>query len=249
MDKPIKITKKIKFGFSDLMRNIDPNYKFTLKDVLRACVNSEISLTVLQEIIHCPYLEEYWKEMNSKKFKNDGDIEYLELSWASEINEYDGKIDSGHMWNFNGMGKEGVISEDIIKFSSKAEINKLKKENYRQSYAIEFTPMYELSNYDIRIEKYLSVSDWRKYEKLKTKKDFEDIYTKLDVQPSITLVELLYWIFWELSFCGSPKQRDDKGDEIGEIVKEFEKAKAEGTLNDITIPWEEAKKKLIDKFK
>jgi len=248
MEKPIKITKSLKFNFYDLMRDVDTEHEFTLRDVLNACMKSKIPLEILQAMLRCNYIEQYWKEMKSKKFKNDGDgIEYLELAWNGTIDEYKGKQDSSSSWHFNGVGKKGYIPDDLLGFCSKKEIAKMKKEGYRQSYAIEFRPMYALANFPIKIRKEIKIEDWRNYKKKLKKK--EDIFTIIDVQPSITLMELLYWIFWELSFCGSPEKRDGISADLDERVKELDKAKKEGRLDEITVPWEEVKKNLKKKVK
>jgi len=250
MEKLLKINKNLRFNYTDLMEVIDPNHKFTLKDVLRACVSSKIPMNILKSILQCDYIEDYWKELNSKKFKNDGDIEYLQLSWVSSIDEFQGVVDSGHSWEFSGIGKEGVIPQDIVDNFPKKEIERMKKENYTQSYAIEFTPIYKLAGLPIQIKNSINVEDWRGIREAKNKKKFYDkMNTALDVQPSITLIEVLYWILWELSFCGSPEQRDEKKEDITSRVDEYKKAKEDGTLDQIMVPWEDVKKKLMDKFK
>jgi hypothetical protein len=245
----IKITKSLKFDLWDLMKQVDPDYNFTLRDVLNACMRSKIPIEQLQEMLQCRYIEDYWKEMKSRKFKDDKDrdLEYLELAWTGDIHEFDGRIDCGSSWDFYGVGKEGCIPEDLLKWSTKKEIAQMKKDGYRQSYAIEFSPMYTLANYPIKICKELRVEDWRDYKKKIKKK--EDLWKTIDIQPSITLMELLYWIFWELSFCGSPEQRDGKLEDIGNTVEELKKAEEEGRLEEVTVPWEEVKEKLENKVK
>lgn len=246
MKNMIKITKKLKFNFCDLMEPIDYDHKFTLKDVILACKNSKIPIEVLSQILRCSYIDQYFDEMQSKKFKDNGCIEYLELSWVGRIDKFGGKEHSGHSWHFNGIGKEGVIPEDLLKNCTKAEIKEMKKNKYRQGYAIEFTPMYELSNYPIRVCKKIYVSDWRDYKKKKHPRDLEKT---IDIQPTITLLEVLYWIFWELSFMGNPERRDKKSEELNEAAAEITKAIDEGRIDEVTVPWEEVKKKLKKKFK
>jgi len=231
MEKLLKINKNLRFDYCDLMKTVDPNHKFTLRDVLRACIQSKIPTTILEDILQCDYIVDYWKEATSKRFRNDGEMEYLELAWLSEIDEFDGEENSGHHWCFHGIGKEGHIPDQ--EHLTKTEIKKLKKEKYRQGYAIEFSRMYKLAGYPIKIKNKISVEDWRGIDNVPQshKKDFYDnMTTELDVQPSITLIELLYSIFWELSFCGSPEQRDDKCENISKTVDDFKKAKQDGTL-------------------
>ena len=248
MEKPVKITKSLKFDFWDLMREVDPDHEFTLRDVLSACMRSNIPIDILQAILRCNYIKDYWKEMKSKKFQDkDRDLEYLELAWMGDVHEFDGEINYSSYWSFNGIGKKGQLPDDILKHCTKKEIAKMKKEGYRQSYAIEFSPIYTLSNYPIKICKELKVEDWRDYErKIKKKKD---LWKTIDLRPSITLVELLYWIFWELSFCGSPEQRDGKLADLDKSVKELDDAIKEGRIDEVTIPWEDVKIDLKNKVK
>lgn len=245
MEKLLKINKSLEFDYSDLMRVVDPNHKFTLRDVLRACINSKIPIEVLKQIIQCDYIEDYWKECNSKKFRNDRGMEYLELSWISEIHHFKGVTDSGHVWSFHGVGKEGVIPQDIINHYPKKEIDKMIKEKYREGYAIEFTPMYKLTGLEIKINNKINVEDWRGIDKTTNKKRFyENMNTELDVQPSITLIEVLYWIFYELSFCGSLENRDTMMSKVLSRVDDYKKAKKEGTLKVVNFdklkkePWD-----------
>jgi len=249
MEKLLKINKNLKFGYADLMEVIDPDHKFTLRDVLKACVSSKIPMDILKSILQCDYIEDYWKELNSKKFKNDGEIEYLQLSWISSIDEFEGVVGSGHAWDFSGIGKEGDIPQDLIDNCPKKEIERMKRENYTQSYAIEFTPVYELAGLPIKITNSINIEDWRGVNEAKNKtKFYNNMNTKLDVQPSITLIEVLYWIFWELSFVGSPERRDEQINILNERVDKFKQAEKDGTLGEITIPWEDVKKKLKDKY-
>jgi hypothetical protein len=57
-------------------------------------------------------------------------------------------------------------------------------------------------------------------------------YKKLGVAPcTFTLLDVLGELYWEISFYGSPEDRDRKGTELGDSVREIEDGRA--TL----IPW------------
>ena len=71
MDDGIKITKDLKIDFDDLMLRVDFSHEFTLRDVLRACVHSEIPIEILQAMLRCNYIEDYWKEAESKDFDGE----------------------------------------------------------------------------------------------------------------------------------------------------------------------------------
>ena len=52
---------------------------------------------------------------------------------------------------------------------------------------------------------------------------------------SFTLLEVIYGIFFELSFHGNPKERDEMGNELVETIKKAEADMAEGRLNSISM--------------
>lgn len=215
MEKPIKITKKLKFDFYDLMREVDTNYEFTLRDVLRASVNSKIPLPILCQILNCNYINEYWEEAKSKKFKNEKDIEYLELGWIGNVDDFNHQISSNSTWQFYGVSKKGFIPEDLKEFCTPQEITKMKKEGFQQTWAIELSPIYTLTNFPIKICNNIKIETKKKNKKFDCK--------TIDIKPSISLIELLYWIFWELSFFGSPKQRNNQNEELKNMVKNIKK--------------------------
>jgi len=226
-EKPIKITKTLQFGFEDLMRKVDVDYEFTLRDVINSVVNSKIPLSFLKEMLHCSYLEEYQAEMKSKRFKSDANIEYLEVYWLGDRDE----LADGSSWSFHGVGPEGFVA-DPGHYSTE-ELCKLLYETeggYRQNWAIELSPMYELANYPVKISKEMIIADWSK--------DGID-NKKIDFKPSITLIELLYAIFWEISFFGNPTKRMKEKEALDKSSKEIDEAIKNGTIDNITMSLEE----------
>lgn len=240
MDNKVKITKDLRFGFEDLTKTVDTSCEFTLRDVLTVCINSLISTDILSDILRCNYIDRYFEEMNSQPFKRGGNVDYLEVYWWGGKHIYDGQREDDSGWCFHGIGKLGHIPKDVLKYG---KLSAKEKKEYRQAIAIEFSPMYTLADYKIKIGKKLIVTDYDVDVKKK------DINSEIDFQPSITLIELLYAIFWELSFCGSPKQRDDKMDNLQKQIKEFKKAKKQGKLNKIYVSHEQVKKDILKKIK
>ena len=90
-------------------------------------------------------------------------IEYLELSWGASIHKYKGENDYSDWWDFHGVGKEGIIPDDLIDSKTKIE----DPENFRQTYALEFTPLYELADFEIKIAENIVIEDFcdKKYER------------------------------------------------------------------------------------
>jgi len=236
-DELIRITNKLNINWSDLVRPVDFGHEFTLRDLLRAAVSSSsIPVKLMQFILRCPYVSEIWDECRSRSFSRAGGefIDYLEIYWIGDKHEWSGKVAMGHMWGFHGVGKRGVIPDDLKKNKVRVEDPK----NYRQAYAVELTPMYQLSGLPVRVCGTMYFVDY---------KDLDD---DKDVKftPSISLLELLYWVLWELSFCGGTKERDGKLKEIKHSYDECKKALADGSwkkkfrrLNTKALKWEKIK--------
>ena len=220
MTDMIKIDSNLRFDFFDLMTDVDPDHEFTLRDVLEACKNSKIPIEILEEIIQCRYLKEYFEEADKEDDDNEPDdepMECLELYWIGDSDTYDRIQNMSHQWGFHGVGQKGVIPKDILEHSTEEEIQEMKDNGFRQAYAIEFTPVYQMADLPIKISKEMQITDWDK--------SYGDGMCKtIEFRPSISLIEVLYSIFWEISFCGSPEQRDDKMKSLGEALEEYKKS-------------------------
>lgn len=229
----IKISSALQFEFKDLFCNVDMDSDFTLRDVLNISINSQIPLAILEDILHCGSIQELWEEAYSQPFADKGDIEYLELKYGVSRHTYKKRICDSSGWSFYGVGKKGVIPKDLTENGVAVE----DPENYRQGHAIEFSPMYELADYPIHFDRAIS------FENYDVKKLVLD---DIPVRPQITLAELLYAVFWELTFCGDIQDREDKLAELKGTIESFEKEKAAGTLK--TIPFEDVKRHFEEKF-
>ena len=142
MDNTIKITKDLIFDFDDLMKDIDFRHEFTLRDVLRSCMNSKIPLDILQPLLRCNYIKDYWEEAESKEFKEDmGGMEFLEVYWEGSCDKDEEEEICSSGWSFHGYGVD-------------------KDEGFSQGYAIEFSPMYDLAGFPIKIKKEMRIEDW-----------------------------------------------------------------------------------------
>lgn len=241
MDKII-IDEDVDLDYSDLGKKVDFSVPFTLRTILNmVCFSSYIPLDTMQRMLCCPFLFEYLEEAQ-KQEKNPRDgmekIEYLEVYWEGDKMTTKGITDCSSMWSFHGMGEKGYVSEDVKEhmFSD----GKVDPE-YRTSFAVEFSPINEIADYEIRIRKEMIFEDW-------DSKEEDKKYVKYPFTPDISLFELLYAIFWELSFAGSPQERDGQMVELKRRVDEIEEAKANGTLDQIMIPWETVKENLRKKF-
>lgn len=240
----IKITPELEFDFKDLMEVVDTTQPFTLMDLFSVCKNSKIPQDILTQILQCDY-HAFCEEAESQPFQDKGDIEHLELVYTGERNDDDYGDSTG--WIFDGVGKEGVVSKDVP-----YDPNEPIPPGWRQRYAIELSPLYELSGYQVKIAKRIWIDDWKGMEerskgKKKTKEDYDSLRKEIEVQPSITLIELLYNVFWELSFFGSPECRDEQKADLKRTIAEYEQSKADGTLE--IIPSSVAEESVLNNLK
>jgi len=83
MKNNIIINKDLRFDYEDLMVLVDLDTPFTLRDVFKATMQSVIPRNVIKRMI-CPWIEDYWNEMESKPYEKHNDIEYLELVLMGE---------------------------------------------------------------------------------------------------------------------------------------------------------------------
>lgn len=207
----LKITKDLIFDYSDLMREIDVSHEFTLDAILKICQNSKIPQDILCQILRCNHIFDLCKEADSKPFEDDGNIENLRLHYTMDISEYKSEITCVDSWIFDGVGRAGCYDSKIEEFIKEED-----RKTYREHYAVEYSPVYKLKDYMIKIEKGIKVLDWRK-----ENAEFEKGWTE-EVTPSITLQTLLYSIFWELTWCGSPEERDSSLEYLKGVVGEIE---------------------------
>ena len=117
-----------------------------------------------------------------------------------------------------------------------------------QSYAIEFTPINELIDCKLELNKKYVINDFREEthnawkaldDELKSKHSFE----AFSATKEFTLNEILSGLFHELTFFGSSKEKADKANEI--------KARMDDALAhpENLIPWEDVKKRIEERLK
>jgi len=106
-----------------------------------------------------------------------------------------------------------------------------------ETYALDFTPINKLVDCDIRLDRTLEVIDERK--ESQNKNPDGPLYpTLFKTNKDFSLRNILHGIFWELSFHGGPKSRDQKREELMETMRRIDAGEEE------LIPWEEIKERL-----
>ncbi|MFA5312796.1 MAG: hypothetical protein WC375_05655 [Methanomassiliicoccales archaeon] len=225
-ENKVKLYANLKIQLSDLMKIVDCMVEPTLRDILSIIKNSDIPMETWGCLLRCNYIQEYIDEVEKHLFKNDGEIEYLELYWgASKCDEY--KDGDGSWWGFHGVGKLGVIPQDLIDSGFDKDLG----EDFRQGYAIEMSPLYSLSEYPIKIAREICITNF----------DNGCKDNVVQVRPSITVLEFFYYVLWELSYFGSPSERNAQAAELASRVQEIKEDLSSGNIK--LIGNEEAKKK------
>jgi len=104
-----------------------------------------------------------------------------------------------------------------------------------ETYALDFTPINKLVDCDIRLDRKLDITDEREESRNKSQEG-PICPTLFQTNKNFSLRNILLGIFWELSFHGGPKSRDEKREEIMETMRRIDSGEEK------TIPWEDIKK-------
>ena len=150
-------------------------------------------------------IEMWEEEFNLDPDEKDGDITYLEVYRI--LNIWGGKI-SGEIWFDNYLSFHGIAENYVSKHSDG-------KEPYDQSFAVEFTPLNNLKEIEIRANEMFQITD-----SSGDKVGSEDVI--VDEKEPLTLFDFLGTILYEISFSGAPEQRDKKIDELNKRIENID---------------------------
>lgn len=175
----------------------------TLRDVF-LLINRDLNF---YKIFIRNWVEEIVEEGLNSKFKREDTkserIDYLELYWHYEVDKFNKeKTSQLCMPTFPGFHGVGV------------------SENKPTNWAIEMGPLSRIIGLPLKLKDKLLIFD---YDKFKIgKKKYNDKYKgEIYKSPSYSLGQILYGIIWELSFFGSPKDRDAKSAELDKQIEEI----------------------------
>jgi hypothetical protein len=201
--------KRIDNTVSCLYEYCDIQKSITLADIF-VLLRKEMPI---YRIIIGNWVEEIVNEGVTGRVKDDKDIEFLELYWNPETSIYKGQrtIEGLNFPELHGLGYK--LKEDHEDGYKKGD---------RIPYAVEFTPVNELMNCKIKLNKDLKFSHWNHDVKDRDSKYYTD---KEGWEVQYTLGHILYGIIWELSFLGSPKDRDKKKKELEKTVDDIKTGK------------------------
>jgi hypothetical protein len=224
----LRLTPGYRLRMVDLMREIEIAEDFTLAELCLAIRDSdEIDLDTLSALIHCqlaPFIEECLHPGVS--IRPSPSVSAIHVAWRCE---YDHPEET--RWpptttlrlDVYGVGE---IWKDHLPGGQWYEAGK--DVSHCNTYAIELTPLNELRHLPITIDPTMCVacSD-------------DPGRTPLEIPaPRVTLLQLLYALFWEFSFFGTPAKRDMQMAELKETVRQIESGEVQ------TIPWDQVKEEL-----
>jgi len=201
-----------------LMRNCGIEEGIVFEDILLLTESLDLYPVLSPLFTRGPWLKELVDEGLTPDLFNNSSIDELIIGWICSIQD-----------DYENEG-QSVLETYVHTYG---KIN-----NDNDTYGIDFTPLYELKNCKIVLAREVEISDEQRASF--DKDNYPTVIAK--THKEFTLFEILHGLFWELSFHGSPKNRQEKLEEIQESIRQIDSGEAE------TIPWEEVKEKLQKKL-
>jgi hypothetical protein len=185
----------------------------TFKDLLNLVEPYTEQLSMM--LTNGPWLKDLIEE-GKKPVVDDDDtkIEYLEVCRAAEINRYSNQDELTEYATIHGIGDGGP-------------------------WALGFSPTNSLTAYELRLNEEVSIYDWRSW-KPGRESSSKGPPVLATVRKPFTLLEILYGVFWELSFHGAPADRDARMESLNDTIKRIDSGEEK------LIPWEDVKRELGD---
>lgn len=219
--KETDISSKLLLHFHDACEFEDG---LTLKDVFT--LTKPFATVLSPALTHSPdWMLEIIEEGLSPT-ENKSNLSCLKLEWMASLTSYSKKETPYLQVDTNFVGLGPIPADDKL------------YENWPDKnvdYAIDMTPANQLAHLPITLNEYFDLRDERE--------GYNPSAVIAKVRKEFTLFDILFGIFWELSFFGSPVNRDKEKKEIERRFEEIKSGKAE------LIPWEDVKKRLESKIK
>jgi hypothetical protein len=228
MTRNVDVTDSVLF-YLDSECVLDDNLK--LKDVFLLIQNID-RYDVLSPMYTCSpnWLQEIVEEGLSEEGSKVDPIDNVVVHWGAELDDF-------------------LNDKDTLHFN--VHING-RKDDCDERYALSLTPSCELMDCGLKLDNNFKIFDNRSNARQKLLKE-EGKGTKqgkynmecphvLEASRRFTLNDILYGIFWELSFMGGPIERTKQCDDLMETIKKVK----DGTVK--SIPAEEVFASLKKKF-
>lgn len=211
MDR-ILLNKDYKMRLQDLMSPIEIADDFTLGDLCLIITQfDELDLEDFSKIIQWP-IAGFLIECLDLEKEACSDLHYLRLTWQYSYEKGETpwgsmrlEVDAiGEIWDDYQPG--GQFYEEGKDYSN------------CNHWGISFSPLYEMKNLPIRIEPKMLL-----YRELEYPMTEENYFPA----PDVTLLDLIYSLFWEFSFYGGPEQRDEISFDLQETVRKIKEEHSE----------------------
>jgi hypothetical protein len=197
---------------ADLMAPVEIAEDFTLGDLCRIINHFEdIDIETFSTLLHCPLeplLEECLRPRDTSSLPKS-DLHYIRLFWECE---YDACTQdrspsaSSLALSVDGIGDIWEEYQPGGRFYEEG-----RDAAHCNRYGIELAPLYTLRDLPLRIDPIMTV---------RPSPTQKASHPSLDIPaPGVTVLQLIHALFWELSFFGTPEQRDAAGEELGQQVK------------------------------
>ena len=210
----------------DLMREIELAEDFTVGELCLTIRDSnEINLDTLSALLHCPlapFLDECLR--SSVAPTPAPRVSAIQVAWQCEYDQPGESRWSPTTTLRLDVYGVGEIWQDHLPGGQWYEAGK--DVSRCNTYAIELTPLHELCHLPLTIDPLMRIA---------CSDDPGQAPLEIPV-PSVTLLHLLYALFWECSFFGTPTERDRQLAELQETVRQIESGEAR------TIPWDQVQK-------
>jgi hypothetical protein len=212
-EKKLRLHPGYKLQVTDFMEEVELAEDFTLGDLCQVVRGfNEMDIEMFSALLQCP-LELFIEECLQPCPDDDkSDLHYIRLSWSCE---YDRLTEtrwppSTSLWlHIDGIGDTWEDCKPGGRFHEEGK-------DYAccNQYAIEMTPLHQLGHLPLRIDPVMTV---------RPSLTHGTPHEPLEIPaPGVTLLQLIYHVFWELSFFGTPEKRDTKHKELRELIQRIE---------------------------
>jgi len=211
LDKYIDITEKGGL-IKSLTDQIVFSSDFTFRDFFNHLLREkkDINKMFFSTMRGCR-IDDYVNDINTpKKQKKDTEITSVQVGWRIEVDKNELEITTG----FHGVDKKGGNRESAVE----------------TAYGMSMTPLYVYADMPFRLNRSFIIEDYQQ----------KTIKKVLKSEKSFTVFEVINAVLYEITWDGTPKERDKRSKELDKQLEQSEKDIAEGnyqTSEEIKKDW------------
>jgi len=156
------------------------------------------------------WLDEWNKpDPGDKKYADHEEINYVEMYWAAEFHGKNPEFGVEEWLGFHGVGR-------IIDKNAYGD-----EEWHDTNFGFSFTPLNEYKHYSFNLD-----YTWKLYDWDSNPKDEKTWYV-YEGRKAMTVYDVIGGLLFDISFYGSPNERQEKADELEEQVQRIKDGKEE----------------------